>query len=47
MGGASYQFDGGVHASSFVKLNATSDEVLMADGSTMTLAELKAALAAI
>lgn len=47
MGGASYNFDNRVQAGSFVKLYATSDEVLMADGSTMTLAELKAALEAI
>ena len=46
-GGSTYYFDNSVQAGSFVKLNATSDEVLMADGSTMTLAELKAALNAI
>jgi hypothetical protein len=44
MGGASYNFDNSVHAGSFVKLAARPDEVLMADGSTMTIAELKAAL---
>lgn len=46
-GGSTYYFDNSVQAGSFVKLNATSDEVLMADGSTMTLAQLKAALDAI
>lgn len=46
-GNGHYDFDKSVHAESFVKLNGTSNEVLMADGSTMTLAELKAALNAI
>lgn len=46
-GNGHYDFDKSVHAESFVKLNGTSNEVLMADGSTMTLAELKAALDAI
>ena len=42
-----YDFDNSVHATSFVKANGTSDEVLCADGSTKTLTELKAALNAI
>lgn len=47
MGSPSYLFDGDVHASAFIKINGTSDEVLCADGSTKTLTELKAALNAI
>ena len=41
------KFGGSVEATSFVKSGGTSNEVLMADGSTMTLAQLKAALDAI
>ena len=47
MGSPSYLFDGDVHASAFIKDNGTSDEVLCADGSVKTLAQLKAALDAI
>ena len=39
--------NGNVTATSFIKSGGTSDEVLCADGSTKTLAELKAALNAI
>jgi hypothetical protein len=42
-----YDFDNSVHATSFVKANGTSDEVLCADGSVKTLSELKAALDAL
>lgn len=47
MGSPSYFFSGEVHASAFIRDNGTSDEVLCADGSVKTLAQLKAALNAV
>ena len=41
------KFGGSVEATGFVKENGTSDQVLCADGSTKTLAQLKAALDAL
>lgn len=46
-GANQYTFDNNIAASAFKKSGGTSNEVLMADGSTMTLAQLKAALNAI